>query len=145
MGSKIVFCALGLCDIKWAIFWTTHASLWIEHRTNITHMFKNVSKWPYCIAANQISHPKHLFVPSHVITNNFLHGASLFSVIMGMNALYCSWLYRICSCLHAYLRLAMDCRIKFLYRIVTICIISTPEVCFHSLHEWDIRNQSYWI
>jgi len=108
-------------------------------------MLKSASKLSYCTAANQITHPEHLFVPSHVITNNFLHGANLFSVIMRMNALYCSWSYRICSCLHAYLWLAIDCKIKFLYRIVTVCVISTPEVCFRSMHEWDIGNQSYWI
>jgi len=68
-------------------------------------MFKNVSKLSYCTAANQIMPPKHLFVSSHVITNNFLHGANLFTVVMRMNALYYSWSYRICSCLHAYLRL----------------------------------------
>ena len=139
MGGKLVFCTLGLCDIKWAIFWTTHAPLWIEHKTNITYFLKNESKLSYCTAANRSAHPKYLFDLSHVITNNFLHGANLFSVIMRMDALY-SWSYRIFSCLHAYLRLVKDSRTKFLYRIVTMCLICTPEVCFCCLHEWHISN-----
>jgi hypothetical protein len=33
-------------------------------------------------------------------------------------------------------------RWKFLYRIVTICILSSPEACFRCPHEWDVGNHS---